>query len=273
LRSSQGLVTSSFNMAMTYGSYLKLEELLALQCPVSKGPEHDELLFITIHQVYELWFKQMLHELKHAQKLLDRDERVRAMGTLKRVLTILKVAVAQVDILETMTPIEFNSFRSFLESSSGFQSVQFRELEMRLGYRSLSRAHFHPEGSPERRHLESVLAEPSFYQSFLKHLHRMGFSMPDEVIHQESSLPNRDHEEVRRQLIRIYREGSDLAQLCERLLDLDEGLQEWRYRHVKMVERTIGAKMGTGGSSGAEYLKNTLFRPLFADLWAIRSQL
>ena len=260
-------------MALTYTSYLKIDELLDLQRPVSDGPEHDETLFIIIHQVYELWFKQILHELKHAQRALDEDRRPAALKTLKRVLTILKVAVGQVDILETMTPIEFGSFRSRLESSSGFQSVQFRELEMRLGYRSLARAHFHPAGSPARAHLEQILREPSFYQSFLNHLHRAGYPMPEEILNRDVGEAAPEHEIVRKQLIRIYRDDSELSHLCERMLDLDEGMQEWRYRHVKMVERTIGAKMGTGGSSGAEYLRHTLFKPLFADLWAIRSEL
>jgi tryptophan 2,3-dioxygenase len=260
-------------MALTYATYLKVDELLELQEPLSNGPEHDELLFIVIHQVYELWFKQVLHEVKQAQRLLDADERTRALGTLKRVLTILKTAVSQVDILETMTPLEFNSFRSRLDSSSGFQSVQFRELEMRLGYRSLARAHFHPEGSAARAHLERVLEEPTLYQAFLRHLDRAGFPMPEAIMNHDLGESTPESAEVREQLVRIYRERSELAALCERLLDLDEGLQEWRYRHVKMVERTIGAKMGTGGSAGADYLRRTLFRPLFADLWAIRSEL
>ena len=260
-------------MALSYATYLKVDELLGLQQPLSEGPEHDELLFIVIHQVYELWFKQVLHEVKHAQRLLDQDERTRALGTLKRVLTILKTAVSQVDILETMTPLEFNSFRTRLESSSGFQSVQFRELELRLGHRSLARAHFHAEGTPARAHLEAVLREPSLYQALLGHLHRAGYAMPEAVLHHDVATSTPENAEVRAQLIRIYRERSELASLCERFLDLDEGLQEWRYRHVKMVERTIGAKMGTGGSAGAEYLRTTLFRPLFADLWAIRSEL
>jgi tryptophan 2,3-dioxygenase len=260
-------------MALTYTGYLKIDELLALQQPLSEGPEHDELLFITIHQVYELWFKQVLHEVAHAQRLLDADELDRALATLKRVLTILKTAVGQVDILETMTPLEFNSFRSRLESSSGFQSVQFRELEMRLGHRSLARAHFHPEGSPARLHLERVLAEPSLYLALLRHLDRAGYAMPPEILAHDLAEPTPESTEVRAQLVRIYRERARHAALCERFLDLDEGLQEWRYRHVKMVERTIGAKRGTGGSAGAEYLKNTLFRPLFPDLWTIRSEL
>jgi tryptophan 2,3-dioxygenase len=260
-------------MALTYATYLKVDELLELQQPLSDGPEHDELLFITIHQVYELWFKQVLHEVKHAQQLLADDQRTRALGTLKRVLTILKTAVSQVDILETMTPLEFNSFRSRLDSSSGFQSVQFRELEMRLGYRGLERAHFHPAGSPARAHLEGVLREPTLYQALLQHLHRAGYAMPEEAMNHDLALSTPESAEVRAQFIRIYRERSELAALCERFLDLDEGLQEWRYRHVKMVERTIGAKMGTGGSAGADYLRRTLFRPLFADLWAIRSEL
>ena len=260
-------------MPLTYGSYLKLDELLKLQTPASEPAEHDELLFITIHQVYELWFKQILHELKRAQECLNLDDRVRAASALKRILTILKTAVSQVDILETMTPMEFNSFRARLDTASGFQSLQFRELEFRLGHRSLARAHFHAEGTPERAHLEGLLQTPSFYLSFLGFLDRAGFNVPAEILNQDRAQPNPENAEVRKQLIRIYHSRSELAALCERLLDLDEGIQEWRYRHVKMVERTIGAKMGTGGSSGAEYLRNTLFRPIFPDLWSIRSEL
>lgn len=259
--------------ALTYSTYLKIDELLGLQEPRSAGPEHDELLFIVIHQTYELWFTSILHELARAQSVLETGETFAALATLGRIRTILKVLVSQVDILETMTPLEFNSFRSRLDSSSGFQSVQFRELEMRLGYRGLERAHFHPAGSPARAHLERVLGEPTLYQALLRHLDRAGYAMPEAVMNHDLAHSTPESAEVRAQFIRIYRERSELAALCERFLDLDEGLQEWRYRHVKMVERTIGAKMGTGGSAGAEYLRRTLFRPLFADLWAIRSEL
>jgi tryptophan 2,3-dioxygenase len=260
-------------MALTYGSYLKLDQLLALQTPLSEGPEHDETLFIVIHQVYELWFKQTLHELDYLGRLLDGGDANRAQHTLKRILTILKVVVAQIDVLETMTPLEFLSFRSRLESGSGFQSYQFRALEFTLGAKDPRALARYPEGSPERRELERRLHLPSLWDTFLRHLAREGHPVPRSVLDRDVSQPTAGDATVQRILVEIYRSGAATAALCERLVDLDEGLQEWRYRHVKMVQRTIGTRMGTGGSSGAEYLATTLDRPLFPDLWAIRSQL
>lgn len=257
---------------LTYSTYLRMDELLALQTPLSDGPEHDETLFIIIHQVYELWFKQILHEVDRLDGALDADDLPVTLAALKRVLTILKTLVGQVDILETMSPLSFNSFRTRLDSSSGFQSVQFRTLEFRLGSRNRSRLGVHPEGSAVRGSLEALLATSSTYDRFLCFMDRAGFSMPPEHATRERSGGNFVHEGARRQLVTVYRTRPDLAQACERLVDLDEGIQEWRYRHVKMVERTIGMKSGTGGSSGAEYLRATLFRPLFPDLWAIRNE-
>src|SRR5262245_51062371 len=152
-------------MALTYSSYLKLDELLSLQQPVSEGPEHDETLFIVVHQVYELWFKEILHEVDYLKKLLERRDTPRALHTLKRVLTILKVVVAQIDVLETMTPLEFLTFRERLESGSGFQSYQFRELEFLLGMRNAAALSRYPEGSPARARLEKRLAEPSLWDA------------------------------------------------------------------------------------------------------------
>jgi tryptophan 2,3-dioxygenase len=243
--------------SVTYGSYLKIDELLALQQPRSEGPEHDEMLFIVIHQVYELWFKELLHEFDRVRALLEADESHRAQHVLKRILTILKVLVAQIDILETMTPLEFLSFRKRLEAASGFQSDQFRQIEFVLGVKSVAAIERFPEGSRARIALQKRLDEPTVWDSFLRYLTREGFTGVD----------------VQQTLIEIYRRDPKNAELCERLVDLDEGIQEWRYRHVKMVERTIGGKSGTGGSSGAVYLQGTIGKPLFPDLWAIRSQL
>jgi len=218
--------------AVTYTRYLRLDELLDLQrLRTAEGgdPEHDEMLFIVIHQVYELWFKQILWELDHVVELLDADDRARAAHGLHRVLRILKVLVGQLDVLETMTPLEFLSFRDRLESASGFQSVQFRELEALLG---------------------------------LAHLARSGHADVDPA----------DDEAVRRLLVGVYRDDASGGELLERFVDLDEGLQEWRYRHMQMVRRTIGAKVGTGGSSGAEYLATTI-RQAFPHLWSIRAEL
>jgi tryptophan 2,3-dioxygenase len=244
--------------AVTYASYLKVDELLSLQQPRSEGPEHDEMLFIVIHQVYELWFKELLHEFDRVRRLLEDDEPHRAQHTLKRILTILKVMVAQLDILETMTPLEFISFRQRLEAASGFQSDQFRQIEFLLGVKSEPAIQRFPEGSRARVALERRYHEPTLWDAFLHYLSREGYDVASDV---------------QPILVDVYRKDTKNAELCERLVDLDEGLQEWRYRHAKMVERTIGAKPGTGGSSGAAYLRETVGRPIFPDLWAIRSQL
>ncbi len=259
--------------AVTYASYLKTDELLELQQPLSDGPEHDEMLFIIIHQVYELWFKQIIHELGRLQVVLEANDTPASLATLNRILTILKTLVSQIDILETMTPVSFNSFRTRLESASGFQSAQFREVEYLLGSKNQSMLRHHPPGSRGAKRLGELLDSPTVYDSFLRYLSANGYGIPVSLLERDFSQPLEPSAEVRQALITIYREDPMKAMVCERLVDLDEGLQEWRYRHVKMVERTIGAKIGTGGSEGAEYLRRTLFKPLFPDLWAIRSEL
>ena len=258
-------------MGVTYSTYLRLDELLDQQKPLSD--EHDEMLFIVIHQVYELWFKEMLHELDFLKGLLERRDDMRAQHTLKRVLTILKVVVAQIDVLETMTPLEFLTFRERLESGSGFQSFQFRELEFLLGMRSSKALLRYPEGSSARKRLERRLAEPSLWDAFLHYLVAKGHTVPSSVLERDRLGVVEPAPELHPLLIHVYRNDPTVRALCERMVDLDEGFQEWRYRHVKMVERTIGTRKGTGGSAGAEYLKTTLDRPFYPDLWAIRTEL
>lgn len=260
-------------MALTYSTYLKLEELLSLQKPVSEGPEHDETLFIVIHQVYELWFKQLLHETDYLKKLLAQRDVERALHTLKRVLTIMKIAVAQIDVLETMTPLEFLTFRERLESGSGFQSYQFRELEYLLGLKEQSALSRYTAGSPQRQALERRLAEPTLWDAFLQYLSASGYAVPKSLLERDVRASVAPAPELHPMLIEAYRKDPVARSLCERMVDLDEGFQEWRYRHVKMVERTIGTKRGTGGSEGAAYLRTTLNRPFFPDLWAIRTEL
>jgi tryptophan 2,3-dioxygenase len=213
---------------VTYASYLALDEVLGAQRP--RTDEHDEHLFIVVHQVYELWFKQLLHELGHLRGRLEAGDTSPALHTLRRMLTILKVAVAQIDVLETMTPRQFSGFRARLDTASGFQSAQFRRLESELG--------------------------AGLWGSFLAYLATAGYA----------GAPEEDA------LVAVYAADGAAAMVAERLVDLDEGLQEWRYRHVKMVERTIGDRSGTGGSSGVAYLRTTLV-PLFPALWAVRRQL
>lgn len=258
-------------MALTYSKYLKIDELLKLQDLKSKT-EHDEMLFIIIHQVYELWFKQILHEMNLLTKNLTSGETYLSLSNLKRILTILKTLVGQIDILETMTPLQFASFRGLLETSSGFQSLQFRKVEFLLGHkRERMLEHFKSEPSSYEA-LKEIYAQPTVYDAFLKHLKIKKHVVPDTLLNRDVTKTIEENPELQKILIEIYKTDPLLSQLCERLVDLDEGLQEWRYRHVKMVERTIGVKIGTGGSPGAEYLKRTLFQPIFPDLWTIRSQ-
>jgi tryptophan 2,3-dioxygenase len=258
---------------VTYESYLHVDGLLSLQQPRSDGPEHDEMLFIVIHQVYELWFKELLHELDRVVTLLRNAEPHRAQHTLKRILTILKVLVAQLDILETMTPLEFLSFRARLEAASGFQSNQFRQLEFLLGAKSAAALDRFPEGSQGRLALERRYREPTVWDGFLHYLSREGYPIPASQLTRDYTQPLEPASEVQQILLNVYRRDAKNTEICERLVDLDEGFAEWRYRHVRMVERTIGSRPGTGGSRGAAYLMTTLGRTLFPDLWEIRGRL
>lgn len=257
--------------AMNYQRFAMLPELLSLQRPLSDPPEHDEMLFIIVHQVHELWFKAALHELDHVRDLFVNGEGARAAATLKRVRSIMKVLVGQLDILETMTPIEFESFRDRLETASGFQSAQFRELEFALGIKRASVLKAFPDPG-EHRHLERRMEEPSLWDAFLHFLAGRGCAVPQGALDRDVTRRVKRDPEVQKVLIQLYRSDPEAVNLCERLVDLDEGFQEWRYRHLKMVERTIGSKPGTGDSAGVAYLVTTI-TPAFPDLWEIRSAL
>lgn len=260
-------------MTLTYLTYLKIPELLKLQKRQSEPPEHDEMLFIIIHQVYELWFKVIIHELEKLGKSLEANRHAESTSTLRRVLTVLKTLVSQIDVLETMTPVSFLSFRDRLEAGSGFQSVQFREFEFICGNKQAKLLEFQTEGTESRQQLERRFAEPTLFDAFLRYLVANDYEVPMDALERDvTSLPQ-EWPNLQPILIDIYHNNPTVREMCELFVDFDEGIQEWRYRHVKMVERTIGTKTGTGGSSGAEYLKATLFKPLFPDLWAIRSAL
>ena len=256
--------------SLTYTSYLALEEILGAQRPTSD--EHDEVLFIVVHQVYELWFKQLIHELRYLQEMLEAGSDARAFATFKRLLTILKLVVAQLDVIETMTPVQFLSFRERLESSSGFQSGQFRELEAILGRRDRGVLTAYHEGSVDHERVEAAMARPSVYDSFLRYLAGKGYDVPADALERDVTQPVVESKGVQAALLQAYRDDEGPAQIAERLVDFDEGFMEWRYHHVKMVERTIGSRPGTGGY-GAEYLRSTLHKPFFPDLWAVRSEL
>ncbi len=262
-------MSENFDSALTYNSYLGIDELLKLQKPLSDGPEHDEMLFIIIHQTYELWFKQLIHEFKQAQIALESGDTYYSLSLLGRIRTILKVCVAQIDILETMTPLQFNAFRSYLSSSSGFQSAQFRKVEALLGRRDTKMASHLPPNVQEE--IAEITKGNSLWDSALIYLTKRGHQMPDDVLKRDKSEAYTQNKQVQEVLLKIHRNDPETSIVCERLVDIDEGLQEWRYRHVKMVERTIGQKIGTGGSSGVGYLSTTLSNPVFPDLWQIRS--
>jgi len=249
---------------LTYSTYLRLDELLSCQSPLTS--EHDELLFVIIHQVYELWFKQILHEAERLQATLEAGDAAAALATARRIAKILKTMVGQMDVLETMTPRQFASFRPELGSSSGFQSAQFRCFEAVLGRRDFGKAVIDET-------LAAIMARRPLFASLLRFLAAAGLAVPEAALNRDPREPLTPDGDVQALLAEVYDQSGEPAEVCEALVDIDEGVQEWRYRHVKMVERIIGAKVGTGGSAGSSYLRATLFRPAFPDLWEVRSRL
>lgn len=248
---------------ISYGSYLRVEDLVALQQPLSSPPHHDEMLFIIIHQVYELWFKQILHEMTAVIRELDAGELLPVAKIFRRVHTIQRLLEQQIDVLETMTPQEFNAFRDHLNPASGFQSIQFRELEFLCGVRREETLKYIEMNDAQRGRLERRLKEPSLYDRVKALLARRGF-------------PSGTHDELLGSFKAIYtkpQENYDLYLLLEDLIEFDERFLLWRGRHVRMVERMIGAKKGTGGSLGAAYLATTLEHRFFPELWEVRTHL
>ncbi|MEO6990830.1 MAG: tryptophan 2,3-dioxygenase family protein [Candidatus Baltobacteraceae bacterium] len=249
---------------LTYGSYLQIEGLLSLQHLLSDPPQHDELLFIIVHQAYELWFRQTLHEIEAAMSHLDRDELLRVAKNFRRIHAIQRLLVSQFDVLETMTPVEFNSFRDRLNPASGFQSAQFREIETLCGVGKSAYLHYFEPTAAERARLERRLGQPTFYDALKGTLARRGFavSTAQELVASFKAIYEGAEE-------RDY----DLYLLLEDFIEFDERLLLWRNRHVLMVERMIGMKKGTGGSLGVSYLQKTLVNRLFPELWEVRTSL
>jgi tryptophan 2,3-dioxygenase len=250
---------------LTYGSYLRLDDLLSCQSPLTDS--HDELLFVIIHQVYELWFKQILHEAALLQDRLEHGDSAGALATAHRITKILKTVVGQLDVLETMTPRQFAAFRPELGGSSGFQSAQFRYLEAVLGRRDFGVNVL--EADPV---LAKIVARRPLFASLLRYLSKAGWTVPATMLGYDPHHPWPGDPEIQDLLADVYTQAGTAAEVCEALVDIDEGVQEWRYRHVKMVERIIGLKAGTGGSAGSAYLRSTLFRSAFPDLWEVRSR-
>ena len=248
---------------MTYADYLKLDQLLSAQQPLSAL--HDEMLFIVIHQTKELWMKEMLHELRLAVELVQADRFAEAYKAMARISRIQAVMTLSWDVLSTLTPVDYLKFRDVLGTSSGFQSAQFREIEFRLGLKEPNFVNHHEEGGAERAALEAALAEPSLREASHDALERAGFDLGDRSV-----------EAVARAWLDVYRDADrwfDLYELAEKLVDIDDALASWRHKHVLTVERIIGNKQGTGGSAGAPYLRATLEKRVFPELWALRTDL
>lgn len=248
---------------LSYGSYLKVDELLDLQRPLSSPAHHDEMLFIVIHQVYELWFKQLLHEIRAVMRDLDEERLLPVAKHFRRIHTIQRLLEQQIDVLETMTPQEFNAFRDNLNPASGFQSIQFREMEFLCGVRRTDTLKYIQTTPAHRERLQALLETPSLYDKVKNVLRRRGFK-------------TETHEELIESYRTIYSDPAnhyDLYLLLEDLIEFDERLLLWRGRHIRMVERMIGAKKGTGGSLGAAYLATTLENRFFPELWEVRTYL
>jgi tryptophan 2,3-dioxygenase len=275
-----GLTGEQAEPRLSYGSYLKVPELLRLQKTLADPPQHDEFLFIIIHQVHELWFRQLLHEVDAVMARLDADDVLAAHRLIRRCIEIQRVLVEQVTVLETMTPNDFLTFRDHLMPASGFQSAQFRELEFTCGMKNPRQLENHAEGSPERAALQARLHGPTLGGRFHAMLARRGFDIQAEPDAAPGSDTGEDararHDRRIRALLAIYQDPAshyDLYLLAEALIEFDEMFYLWRLRHIAMVERMIGSKPGTGGSEGVSYLRTTLARKFFPELWELRTHL
>lgn len=269
-------VRTDFHNTMSYGSYLDLERVLSAQHPVSQPEHHDEMLFIIQHQTSELWLKLMLHELVEARRLITVDELGKALKCLARVKHIQKTLTEQWSVLATLTPREYAQFRGFLGSSSGFQSYQYRAVEFILGNKHAGMLKVHESDPKAHEMLEMLLHEPSLYDVFLAALHRAGYAIPDSVLTRDVTQPWNFTEELVPVFKDIY-ESEDTAwslyQACEDLVDVEDNFQAWRFRHLRVVQRTIGFKTGTGGSSGVNFLKRALDLTFFPELFAVRTEI
>ncbi|MFL6728916.1 MAG: tryptophan 2,3-dioxygenase [Sphingomicrobium sp.] len=248
---------------MTYADYLKLDPLLSAQQPLSDL--HDEMLFIVIHQTKELWMKQLLHELRFAVGLVGEDRFAEAYKAMARISRIQAVMTLSWDVLSTLTPVDYLKFRDVLGTSSGFQSAQFREIEFRLGLKEPNFVSHYDEGSAEQERLRQALAEPSLREAAIAALARAGFDLGDRSV-----------EALAAAWLQVYRDSDrwfELYELAEKLVDIDDALAGWRHKHVLTVERIIGNKPGTGGSAGAPYLRATLDKRVFPELWSLRTDL
>jgi tryptophan 2,3-dioxygenase len=269
-------IVRDFKVNLSYGRYLHLDEILHAQHPVSVPEHHDELLFILQHQTSELWLKLVLHELRAVLRQLAKDDLRPALKGLARVKHIQRTLTEQWSVLATLTPSEYAEFRSFLGTSSGFQSYQYRAVEFTLGNKDRRMLSIFNDEPAAREMLVEALEAPSVYDEFLRYLARHGHDVPVELLQRDVTLPYVFNEDLVPVFKRIYDDPEQFwgaYETCEELVDLEENFQLWRFRHLKTVERTIGFKRGTGGSSGVKFLKDALDLTFFPELYAVRTEI
>jgi tryptophan 2,3-dioxygenase len=269
-------IERDFTRRMSYADYLHLDLLLAAQQPLSDPPLHDELLFIIQHQTSELWLKLMVHELRSARRLLKEDELAPALKRLARIKHIQHTLTDQWSVLATLTPSEYAEIRPFLATSSGFQSVQYREVEFLLGNKSADMLDVFAHDPVAQEELRTLLAEPSLYDEFLGYLHRRGYQIPPELLDRDWTRPYRLSEALVDTIAEVYaapHQHWGVYETCEELVDIEDNFQQWRFRHLQVVQRTIGHKAGTGGSSGVDFLRRALDLTFFPELYAVRTRI
>jgi tryptophan 2,3-dioxygenase len=266
-------ISRDFSQAMSYGAYLELDTLLSAQHPRSEPPQHDEMLFIIQHQVAELWLKLLLHELHSARALVAADDLAPALKRLARVKHVQKQLVEQWDVLATLTPSEYAQIRPFLATSSGFQSHQYRAVEFILGNKNAEMVRVFDHDPPVRDELERLLGEPTLYDEFLHLLSRRGYAVPASVLQRDVREPYRLVPELVDVFAEVYAGPTrhwGVYETCEELVDIEDLFQQWRFRHLQVVTRTIGHKTGTGGSSGVDFLRRALDLTFFPELYEVR---
>jgi tryptophan 2,3-dioxygenase len=269
-------VQRDFSRSMSYGDYLALDQLLSAQHPRSEPPQHDELLFIVQHQTSELWLKLLLHELRSARSLLTTDDLPPALKRLARVKRIQEVLIEQWGVLATLTPSEYAQIRPFLATSSGFQSWQYRAVEFLLGNKNVEMVRVFDHDAAAHDLLDTLLREPSLYDEFLRYLARRGYAVPPALLDRDWTLPHTLDAQLVHVFGEVYAAPAEhwgVYETCEELVDLEDNMQLWRFRHLKVVERTIGHKRGTGGSSGVDFLRRALDLTFFPELYAVRSEI
>ncbi|NPD06972.1 tryptophan 2,3-dioxygenase [Nocardioides sp. zg-1308] len=269
-------IQRDFSRSMSYGDYLRLDVLLAAQQPLSDPPQHDELLFIVQHQTTELWLKLMVHELRSARDLLRTDDLAPALKRMARIKHIQHTLTDQWSVLATLTPSEYAQIRPFLATSSGFQSAQYREVEFLLGNKNadMVKVFAHDEGA--RSTLQELLHEPSLYDELLAHLARQGYAVPQRLLDRDWSQPRATDPDLVELFAGVYAAPAEhwgVYETCEELVDVEDAFQQWRFRHLQVVQRVIGHKVGTGGSSGVDFLRRALDLTFFPELYEVRTRI